>query len=397
MYRYGFSKSCPELVSRIHTPLFQQRNWSRSLTTAKTNVVAKKPAYESRTTLTETILPSHTDDRGFAYGGQILSWIDIAAGIAAKRHASVFSVTRSMDSVHFLHPVSQGDILILNASVNRAWNTSMEVGVRVETEDLVTGKRTHCCYAYLTFVALNPETGKTTTVPKIIPETESEKKRYEQAEERRQRRLSRFQPRDNEEKREIMNSLAKEEWKNEDLLIQSPESKGCVCSKPNVFTASKTIQDSYSEVVELVLPQDANTLQITFGGKIMQWIEYCAIISASRHSRSYLITASVDTLQFYNPTYVGDIITIRSFVSGVFNSSLEVSVVVEAESPLDSTKRILTNDAYVTIVSVDKANYPYGGLPALKPRNEKEERYIAKSVERRANRLQERLMISKNH
>jgi acyl-CoA hydrolase len=115
--------------------------------------------------------------------------VDLAAALAATRHARKPVVTASVDSMHFLHPVHIAELLILRSSVNRVFHTSMEVGVKVETENLMTGKKLHTCSAFLTFVALG-EDGRPTPVLPVIPETEEEKRRYREAGERREYRLA---------------------------------------------------------------------------------------------------------------------------------------------------------------------------------------------------------------
>lgn len=151
---------------------------------------APKKASESAVEMTQIILPSHANPMGTVFGGQVAAWIDICAGVAAMRHARHIVVTASMDDLHFLAPAHVGEVLILQAHVNRAFDTSMEVGVRVEAENPLTGERRHTATAYLTLVALD-ETGRPTAVPPLVPETEAEKRRYEQAEQRRQWRLQR--------------------------------------------------------------------------------------------------------------------------------------------------------------------------------------------------------------
>jgi acyl-CoA hydrolase len=109
--------------------------------------------------------------------------------MAAMRHSRRPVVTASVDSLHFLHPVRIGQLIILRSSVNRVFRTSMEVGVQVVVENLLTGERLHTCSAYLTFVALD-ESGKAAPAPAIIPETEEEQRRYRNAGERREYRLA---------------------------------------------------------------------------------------------------------------------------------------------------------------------------------------------------------------
>jgi len=118
--------------------------------------------------MTQIILPSHTNNHGTVFGGQIAAWCDIAAAVAAQRFCRGPVVTASMDQLHFRRPVKRGMVVILRAQVNQAWNTSMEVGVRVEAEDPMTGEQTHCCCAYLTFVALD-SAGQPADVPTLDP------------------------------------------------------------------------------------------------------------------------------------------------------------------------------------------------------------------------------------
>ena len=115
--------------------------------------------------------------------------VDLAAAMVAIRHARRPAVTASVDSLNFLHPVRIGQLMILRSSVNRVFRTSMEVGVKVLAEDLLTGEKLHTCSAYLTFVALD-ENRKATPVAPVIPETEEEHRRYRQAGERREYRLA---------------------------------------------------------------------------------------------------------------------------------------------------------------------------------------------------------------
>ncbi len=143
---------------------------------------------ESAVTMTEMVLPSHTNSLGTIFGGTVMSWVDIAAAIAATRHARSTVVTASIDALHFLAPIKLGYIVIVKASVNFASRTSMEVGIRVDSEDPLTGQTLHNARAYATFVALDAK-GKPTPVPAIIPESEVEKARYKRAQKRRESRI----------------------------------------------------------------------------------------------------------------------------------------------------------------------------------------------------------------
>ncbi len=150
--------------------------------------IAAKPPRDSAVTMTEIVLPSDANALGTIFGGKIMAWIDIAGAIAAGRHARRVVVTASIDALHFIAPVKVGHIVHIRASVNYAGRTSMEVGVRVDSENAVTGEVHHTATAYATFVALDDH-GRPTQVPQILPETPQEKRRYEQAMKRRQSRI----------------------------------------------------------------------------------------------------------------------------------------------------------------------------------------------------------------
>ncbi len=148
-----------------------------------------KTVRESISEYSELALPNDANGLGNVLGGKVMHLVDLAAAMAAMRHARRPVVTASVDSLHFLHPVRIGQLIVLRSSVNRVFRTSMEVGVHVETETLMTGEKLHTCSAYLTFVALNVD-GKAAAVPPVIPETETELRRYREAGERREYRLA---------------------------------------------------------------------------------------------------------------------------------------------------------------------------------------------------------------
>jgi acyl-CoA hydrolase len=143
---------------------------------------------ESQVQMVQMVLPTDTNRLGNLLGGQLMHWIDIAAAIAAARHANRVCVTASVDEINFHHPIQQGDVVTLQASVNRVFRTSLEIGVRISKENLITGKKTDTNTAYLTFVAID-EKGKPTPVAPIKPVTKDEKRRFADAAHRRELRL----------------------------------------------------------------------------------------------------------------------------------------------------------------------------------------------------------------
>ncbi|HET9551466.1 MAG TPA: acyl-CoA thioesterase [Anaeromyxobacteraceae bacterium] len=147
------------------------------------------PAGASRVETTHLVMPGHANVHGTAFGGTVMQWTDLAASMAAMRHARLPVVTASVDQLSFLAPVRIGQIAILRAQVNAVFATSMEVGVEVLTEDPRTGEHHHCCDAYLTFVALGVD-GRPVPVPPLATETEADRRREREARTRREARLA---------------------------------------------------------------------------------------------------------------------------------------------------------------------------------------------------------------
>jgi acyl-CoA hydrolase len=137
--------------------------------------------------MTELILPNDTNVLGNLLGGRLMHFIDLTAAMAAYRHARTYIVTAAMDHIDFIQPVRLGDLVTLKSSVNRAFTTSMEVGVKVWAEDTQTGILRHVASAYLVFVAIDKE-GRRVRVPQVQPGTPNEMRRYADAMLRREHR-----------------------------------------------------------------------------------------------------------------------------------------------------------------------------------------------------------------
>jgi len=151
---------------------------------------------ETSITIAQVMLPQDTNPAGNVHGGVIMKLIDTAAAVVASRHARCNTVTASIDRLVFHHPVFVGDVLFLKACLNMVGKSSMEVGVRVEAENYLTGQVRHTASAYLTFVALD-EKGRPKEVPGLMPETEAEKRRYREALIRKKMRLELRKTEDN--------------------------------------------------------------------------------------------------------------------------------------------------------------------------------------------------------
>ena len=151
-----------------------------------------RPASQSRTVICVVMELEHVNNAGYVHGGTIMRLVDTAAGIAAVRHARRRVVTAAMDDMSFLAPVYIGDLVTVEAMVNDAHHTSMEIGVRVDVETVPTGEHRHVASAHLVFVGLDEE-GRPAPVPPVIAETDQERRRQAEAKIRREQRLLRKQ------------------------------------------------------------------------------------------------------------------------------------------------------------------------------------------------------------
>ncbi|KAJ3335895.1 Acyl-coenzyme A thioesterase 11, partial [Kappamyces sp. JEL0680] len=294
-------------------------------------IADSKPPLKS--IMTQLITSQHSDSRGVAFAGTILSWMDILAGVAARKHCHQIAVTAAIDAVHFIHPVKIGQICILKASVNRSWSSSMEIVVSVEAEDMRSGIVNFCCQGYFTFVVTN----RKIRVPMVLPQTMTERRRYHDAQERRQKRLlgkgrvplpcvphnaSELESGQEQDTREKRSSITESKPR---LYSIDPSSSQHVLSI--------NCSDTYTEVTHIIFPEHCNSQGITFGGTILKFMEFCAAISANRQCRTHLLIASIDDISFLHPTRQGDMITVRSMVSESFNYSMEIYVTVERQLP----------------------------------------------------------------
>ena len=154
----------------------------------------KKYVKDSYVIMHELILPNDTNNLDTVFGGKVMQYMDLCAAMSAYKFARTAVVTASVDSLDFLAPARVGDMLILKSSVNYSHNTSMEIGVHIDAENVKTGKKRHTASAYLTFVSLNSN-GKPQKVDDIIAESDDEKRRYNEGKERHLERMQRLKDR----------------------------------------------------------------------------------------------------------------------------------------------------------------------------------------------------------
>ena len=148
-----------------------------------------RPVSQSRVEMTHIVMPNDANPLGTVFGGRVLEWVDICGAIAAQRHCRTPVVLAGLDSMSFYHPIQVGHIAMLWASVNFVSNTSLEVGVKVVSENPLTGERKHTSSAYLTYVSLDAQ-GKRQHVAPLIAETDEERRRFADGNRRRHLRLA---------------------------------------------------------------------------------------------------------------------------------------------------------------------------------------------------------------
>jgi acyl-CoA hydrolase len=164
---------------------------SVSKSAVKMRVALKgKPVSASASEMAEVVLPAQTNALGKLLGGHVMHMVDIVAAMAASRHSNSYVVTASVDNIDFKNAVNLGEIVMLKSHVNRVFNTSLEIGVEVFSENLLTGERKQTTTAYVTFVAIDEQTRQPKTVPPLILRTPGEKRRWREAAERRKIRLA---------------------------------------------------------------------------------------------------------------------------------------------------------------------------------------------------------------
>jgi acyl-CoA hydrolase len=148
-------------------------------------------ASESASETTQLVLPHHANVHGTVLGGTVMHWIDLTAAIVANRHSRRPVVTAAIDEMSFLAPIQVGELALLRGRLTLVDRSSMEICVEVESENLLSGERRHTSTAFVTFVGLDPATGRPTPVPPLLLESAEERAEHERAKERRRQRLAR--------------------------------------------------------------------------------------------------------------------------------------------------------------------------------------------------------------
>ncbi|XP_041848557.1 acyl-coenzyme A thioesterase 11-like [Melanotaenia boesemani] len=318
--------------------------------------------------MSQIVMSCHCNHRQELSVGQLLKWMDSAACLSAERHAASPCVTASMDDIHIEHTIKAGQVVNIRAKVNRAFNTSMEVGIQVSCEDLFSDRIWRICHAYATFVTQRTSSGEKVTLRPIVPHTQKELIEYSIAAERRRVRM-------------LHDDIIK------DLLYSASVQQGDMSAGSDAVAAEKTKVES----VELVLPPHANHQVNTFGGQIMAWMVNVATIAASRLCQAHPTLRTIDMFTFRGPSQVGDRLLLRAIVNNAFKNSMEVGVRAEAHQKEGPNRHI--NSAFMTFEVLD-GNRKLCTLPRIRPEPLEGERRFQESIARKKIRLDRKYIIS---
>uniref|UniRef100_A0A7N8YMA1 Acyl-CoA thioesterase 11b n=1 Tax=Mastacembelus armatus TaxID=205130 RepID=A0A7N8YMA1_9TELE len=289
--------------------------------------------------MSQIVMPCHANHCGELSAGQLLKWMDSTACLSAERHAGCSCITASVDDIHFEHTIGVGNVVNIIAKVNRAFTSSMEVGILVNCEDLYADTQWNVCHAFATFVARRTEAGKV-QLKQVTPRTQMEQMEYSLAAERRRMRLIHA---------DIIT----------DLLSSSTAQLECQ-EYQDAVPAERTRVES----VELVLPPHTNHQVSTFGGQIMAWMENVATIAASRLCNAHPTLRTIDMFHFRAPSHIGDRLVLKAIVNNAFKHSMEVGVCAEAYQGGEPLRHI--NSAFMTFEVLDSDRKPRT-LPRIRP------------------------------
>uniref|UniRef100_A0A8C5AIE8 Acyl-coenzyme A thioesterase 11 n=1 Tax=Gadus morhua TaxID=8049 RepID=A0A8C5AIE8_GADMO len=308
--------------------------------------------------MSQIVMPSHSNHRQELSVGQLLKWMDSTACLSAEKHAGCSCVTASIDDIYFDQTISVGQVVNIKAKVNRAFNTSMEVGIVVVCEDLFTDRRWRVCHAFATFV-----TQRSVQLSPLRPGSQQQQEEHSLAAERRRMR------------------------RVHDDIIKDLLSDRTFQQAGGVVAAEKTRVES----VELVLPPHANHQVNTFGGQIMAWMVNVATIAASRLCHAHPSLRSIDMFTFRGPSQVGDRLLLRAIVNNAFRTSMEVGVQAEAYRGGGPNRHI--NSAFMTFEVPDAHGNPRT-LPRIRPEPLHGERRFQEAIARKKIRLDRKYIIS---
>jgi acyl-CoA hydrolase len=307
------------------------------------------------------VFPEFANPLGTLHGGRLMNWIMIIGGLAASRVAKGSTVLGTTDSIDFINPVKIGETVVLDSWVEYVGKSSLEVGVRVHSENPETGEKKFTTSSYLAYVAVDKDGKPRAIKEKITPANEKEESIYLKAQNRKDERL--FQ-------------LAQKEEKGKDIEDESTEMRWKL------------------ETLRVVLPEDALWENLMSIGKLMMNIDETAAILASRFVRGLIVTGSIDNLYLYSPIRVGEVITLKAGLNHAGNTSMEVGIKVISEDLRTGDQRH-TGTTFLNFIHIGEDGKPKL-VPNFTPKTPTEIRHWRDAEERRKRRIERIKKIKKS-
>jgi acyl-CoA hydrolase len=305
------------------------------------------------TEMVQWVFPEHAGAPGQIHGGRMMQWIATVGTIAASRVARGNVVLGAMDDIDFLHPVKVGEVAVLRAQVEFVGRCSLEVGVRVFSENVTTGARAVTLSSHLVFVKVDERFRPVPVPGGILPRGADEAALFEAAQARRRHRLDRLQRRATRARDVADDGTEELRWR---------------------FESSRS-----------VLPEDTLFGNTMFPGKLLMDVDEAGGILSMRYTRGLVMTACLDALDFYSPISTHEVVTFKAGLNHVGTSSLEVGVKVLTEVPMTGETRHACT-AYLTYVHLGADLRPRP-CPSFTPATPEEQRRWEEAVGRRERRL----------
>ncbi len=305
--------------------------------------------------MVQYVLPEHSNNHGTLHGGILMDWIMLTGSITSFKFANGPAVLGAADSIDFLNPVKIGEIVVLESWVEHVGNSSIEIAVRVHSEDGETEEKKLIILSYMSFIAVGEDVRPRKIETKLSASSTVERELIARAKERKVRRLPEIK------KRKSNVSNIADETENTRLIFNT---------------------------TKMVLPEDAFYGKFMSVGKLMKYIDESAAILAKRFTKGVLVTGSLDDLFFYSPLNVGSLIEFKAGITYVGSKSLELAIKVDSyDTETGESSHACT--AFLTYVKIDESGTPVS-VPEFTPETPYEIR-LWKEAEKRKERRKERV------
>lgn len=307
---------------------------------------------ETSNQMIQFVFPEHVNNYGTLHGGRLMNWIMVLGSITSSRIAKGLIVLGTADSIDFLNPVRTGEVVLLSSWVEYIGTSSIEIGVKVQSENTATGEIKLTTFSHLAYVAIDEKGNPKKVENQIIPAGEHEQRVYDDAKKRKKERLERLQN-------------SKETIKD----VKNP--------------------DKYAwqiETIRVVLPEDAFYGNYLSVGKLMMDIDETGAILARKFTRGVVVTGSVDDVHFYEPIKVSEVITLNARINYIGRSSMDIEVNVFTENLSTAVKKHSCT-AYMNFVHINKQGKPAEITKKFKPTTEYQKNLWKESEDRKSRRF----------